>query len=106
MALSSELDLSALRKRVAEDALAAKLHGLGAAIELVAGATPEGTTVSIPVTTSLTKAPVVLEATVRPIKRGATLRTASYACFGAGGLFLLFALGFGRRRKLVVDDEL
>ena len=101
--LSVPLDLTLIKKRVADHARSAQVLGFGAPVRLVDGDTA-GTpvTVAIPLSSELRSADVALAAVVAPpaYAGDGKLRIARIACWSlAAGLFVLYLVSLLPRRK-------
>ncbi|HEY5935964.1 MAG TPA: serine/threonine-protein kinase [Kofleriaceae bacterium] len=108
VSVATPVDFAEIKRRLAEDAVDARLLGLGSAIELArTPGAPAGkqVTISLPPLPELDTRELTLQATIAPVTRGAEFRQASYACFGVAGLLLLGAIaGRVRRRRLVLEE--
>jgi tRNA A-37 threonylcarbamoyl transferase component Bud32 len=104
---ATPVDFTEIKRRLAEDAVEARLVGLGAPIDLVSvpGAVlGRQLTLPLPPLPELETRDLTLHATIAPITRGGTFRQASYACFGVAGVLLLGSIvGRMRRRRVVVE---
>ena len=103
LTIASPIDLASIKRRIAQDALDARLVGLGPPVQLVTSPdTAAGTSIVLPVTSAgVGAAALSLHATVRPVTRGKTFRLASYGCLGGGALLVLVSLvtRLSRRRR-------
>jgi hypothetical protein len=99
VAVASRVDLGAAHAQFVQDSVGASLVGLARPIELapVAGT---GTPIDlpVPVESGIRSAPLVVQATIRPIERGRTFRAAGHAAFGAS---IVLLLGFATLKKRV-----
>ncbi len=103
LVLSRAVDLGLMERLVAQDALSARLEGVGSPIELVTmrgGPATEPLRIPVPLEPGLAVGPLVLVASLREVPRGRSLQRASLAAAGTSGMCgLLFAGSLVLRRR-------